>query len=107
MDIEGTMEFILQCHASTEAILERMAATAERHEKDIAVINATLRRAIRLSVEEQRRERVRRQQLDAEFQDKVDKLASAQLLAEEQMSELRDMFKKWFLQRSTNGQQSS
>jgi len=45
--------------------------------------------------------------LDAEFQDKVDKLASAQLLAEEQMSELRDMFKKWFLQRSTNGQQSS
>ena len=103
MDVEQTMEFILQCQASTEATLGKMA---ERHEKDMAAINASLRRAIRLSVEEERRERVRRQQLEAEFQDKMDKLASAQLLTEEKMSRLEDLFEKWLQQRGTNGHQT-
>jgi len=104
VDIEQTMEFILQCQASTEATLGKMA---ERHEKDIAAINASLRPAIRLSVEEQRRERVRRQQLEAEFQDKMDKLASAQLLTEEKLSRLEDLFGKSREPGNSNGHSPS
>jgi hypothetical protein len=38
-----------------------------RHEKEMGAIRSILRRAIRGAVEEQRRERVQRQQMEARF----------------------------------------
>jgi hypothetical protein len=94
MDIERTMQFIVEQRAATaaklDALADRQAEAEKRQDRDIARINGILRRAIRLSGEEQRRERVRRQQMAAEFDDKITKLAAAQLLGEGQMRELRE-----------------
>ena len=55
----------------------------ERHDTEMADIRSALRQAVRLCVEEQRRERVRRQALDA----KVDNVATS-------LKELIDAMKK-------------
>jgi hypothetical protein len=55
----------------------------ERHDREMTDIRSALRQAVRLCVEEQRRERVRRQALDA----KVDNVATS-------LKELIDAMKK-------------
>jgi hypothetical protein len=114
VDIQGTMEFILEQQAAIDAKLGQLA-------ESVVGINTILRRAIRLSVEEQRRERVRRQELEARFEEKITQLASAhllteekitqlaaaQLLAEEQTAELRRLFENWLRRSGGNGQQPS
>jgi hypothetical protein len=114
VDIERTMEFILERAAATEALLQEIAEQQkesekrhDRHDREMAEIRATLRRAIRLSVEEQRRERVRRQELEARFDDKITQLASAHLLAEEEIRRLQDLVEKWYRRNGGNGNQTS
>ena len=78
MDLERAIEFILdqqakvaveqakaaEAHKRFEDHLARLAEqqvkSSERHEREIAAINHTLRRAIRLGVQEARAERKRR-----------------------------------------------
>jgi AMMECR1 domain-containing protein len=103
VDIERTMEFILEQAAATEAHLAELSASVGRHEKDMEAIRSILRRAIRAAVEEQRRERVRRQELEARFDEKITQLAAAQLLAEEQTTRLRDAFENWLRRQNGNG----
>src|SRR5207245_8165534 len=69
----------------------RMEESAERHDREMlefrqgmAEIRRELGRAVRLSVEESRRERGRRRELD----EKITQLAAAQLLTEEKFSQL-------------------
>jgi hypothetical protein len=71
---------------------ERILAAEERHDKEMGEIRAELRRAIRFSVEEHRRERVRRHELEAEMKAGMD--------------ELRKSLQR-FLDRSGNGHQPS
>jgi hypothetical protein len=113
MEIERTMQFILECQASTEARLQELAETsaanAARHDRQIAQINNILRRAIRASVEEHRRERVRRQEMDKRFDEKITQLASAQLLNEGETQKLKAeirMFMDWW-RHNGNGSQTS
>jgi hypothetical protein len=92
MDVEKTMEFLLEQQAQFQArmeasqarmdasqarmdasdarfearmnqMAERQLQAEERADREIAAIRAELRRGIRLSIEEQRRERQRRQEL--------------------------------------------
>src|SRR5262249_9809328 len=58
----------------------------ESHTRDIQEIRAELRRGIRMSIEEHRSERVRRQDLD----NKITQLAAAQLVTEEKRQRLID-----------------
>jgi hypothetical protein len=99
VDIERTMEFILEQAAATEATMARLAARVDRHDEEMKAIRNTLRRAVRMAVEEQRRERVRRRELD----EKITQLAAAQLLAEEQTARLRDAFENWLRRQGGNG----
>jgi 4-aminobutyrate aminotransferase-like enzyme len=104
MDVEKTIEFMLGQQARFDAQLsqltekmdeltekmdeqgeraaERAAEMDERHEREMADVRAVLagvgyelRRGIRLSIEEHRRERVRRQALDTKMNTKMDQLA--------------------------------
>jgi predicted nuclease with TOPRIM domain len=90
MDVEKTIEFILEQQAQIAAMqmkAEEHAARHDRetarHDREIDHINSILRRAIRLGVQEVRNERKRRQELDARFELKMDQIASAHLLTEE------------------------
>jgi hypothetical protein len=107
MDIEPAIEFILEREASTAAKLEELAERQLQAEKNIAALNTVLRRAIRLSVEEQRRERERRQQMFREFDDKITKLAAAQLQAEEETRQLKASVQAFIdsMRRGGNGEQ--
>jgi hypothetical protein len=84
MDVERTMQFIVENLASVSTRLDKMAeresrmeerkseleaqyaawilAADERAKREIALIRAELRRGVRDSVEEQRRERARRRE---------------------------------------------
>ena len=89
------MEFILEQQAEA-------AAWRVKAEYETAEIKKTLRRAIRLAVQEARNERVRRQALDARveaqrgrfeeqmtrFEEQMTKLAAAQLVTEEKLQSL-------------------
>jgi Mn-containing catalase len=90
MDVEGTIEFLLerqsahQARADAEmteirAVVREIAESQKETDRQAARTEAALRRAIRLSVEEHRRERVRRQRLD----DSMANLALAQARTEE------------------------
>src|SRR5712692_8833126 len=94
MDVEKTIEFLLEHQARFEvrmaeltdkmvALIDRGLDSEERHDREITEIRGELRRAIRAGIEEQRRERVRRQALDA----KVDNVATS-------LKELIDAMKK-------------
>jgi hypothetical protein len=65
--------------ATADLIREMAVAAEERHDKEMGEIRAELRRAVRLSVEEARRERVRRQEADERLDGYITKLAAAQL----------------------------
>jgi hypothetical protein len=117
MDIERTMQFIVENLAAVTARLEKMAErqgrvedrqaelaaefnermmqSDERHEREISAVRNELRRAIRYSVEEHKRERIRRH----EVEDQMKQLAAGQ-------EELRKSMQKW-LDRGGNGHQAS
>ena len=76
MDVQKTMEFILdqQAHfaagmAEMRLGMDQMRVGMEQLRLEHLKTEATLRRAIRLSVEAHRRERVRRQKLESETVD--------------------------------------
>ena len=105
MGVEKTIEFILEQqarsevnHARTEAAL---AQSAERHnqtEASLARTEALLRRAIRASVEEARRERARRKELAEELTEEMKRLAAAQQQTEASLKAFIDS-----MQRGGNG----
>ena len=121
MDIERTMQFIVEQMAALTAreerwreeaeerrrgtedrqselaaeFTERLLQSDERHERDIAAVRDELRRAIRFSVEEHKRERIRRHELEEHMK----QLATGQ-------EELRKSMQKW-LERGGNGHQLS
>jgi len=109
MDVERTIEFILEQQAHAAAIRAQHEADMARHQSDIArhegeiarldaqlrQVDIRLRRAIRLAVQEARNERKRRQELDARFDLKMDRIASAQLLNEEMIRKLGDKIDKF------------
>jgi hypothetical protein len=125
VDIERTMQFIVERLAALTAreekwreeaeerwkrteerqseleaeYTERILAAEERHDREMASIRAELRRGIRLSVEEHRRERVRRHALEGEMRQR-------HLEHEEGIKELRKSMQKW-LERGGNGHQAS
>jgi chromosome segregation ATPase len=104
MDLQRAMEFVLeqeaklhiQMQALTEkmdGLTERMLELEERHDREMAdgraataELRAELRRAVRLSVQEHRNERARRQELDQ----KITQLAAAQVITEEKLQRLID-----------------
>src|ERR1043166_2606084 len=65
MDIERTMEFILEMQAKNEVAIDKLAQSSARHDREMAEIRLTLRRAIRAAVIEARDERKKRRELDA------------------------------------------
>jgi hypothetical protein len=88
MDVERTMEFILEQQARIAAYQMKAEEHFARHDQEIVQIRNIMRRAVRLAVQEARAERKRRQELDARFDRKMDQLASAHLLTEEKLDKL-------------------
>src|SRR5437870_1395375 len=80
MDVQKTMEFILEQQAHCQSLIDQ---STEQHKREMAEIRKELRRGIRLSVEEARRERKRRHELDA-------RLTAAQAVTEEKLQRLID-----------------
>jgi 3-methyladenine DNA glycosylase AlkD len=77
---------LLQAHALDAD--ERADVAHQRHNAEIMDIRAELRRGIRTSIQEAMAERGKRQKLEATFDDKVTKLAAAQLITEEKLTQL-------------------
>jgi hypothetical protein len=67
-----------------EDFTKRIFAAEERHDREMASIRAELRRGIRFSVEEHRRERIRRHELEAR-----------QTEHEKELNEFRKSFQNW------------
>src|SRR5580658_127920 len=88
MDVEKTMEFILEKQAQIHAMQVKAEEHFARQDHDIAETNTILRRAIRLAVQEARTERKRRREADERLDLKMDQIASAQLLNEEMVRNL-------------------
>ena len=63
-------------------------AAENRHDKQMAEIRAELRRGVRFSVEDARRERVRRQEADERLDGYTTKLAAAQLETDHSLQSL-------------------
>jgi len=91
MDIEKTMDFILEQ-------LAHVAALQAQAEERQARTDRRLDRAIRLAVVEERRERKRRRELEERLDQKITQLAAAQLVTEETLQ-------RWIEERrrGTNG----
>jgi hypothetical protein len=90
MDVEKTIEFILQQQAQVEV---HLAAISDRLDRT----GARLDRAVRLGIREARAERAKRRELDAktnrratEFDEKITQLAAAQLVTEEKLQRFID-----------------
>jgi hypothetical protein len=93
VDIEKTVEFILEQQAQaevhrtrTEANLSRLSDGLAQRDRLGARTDARLDRAIRLGVQEARNERRKRRELD----EKLTQLAAAQLVTEEKVQRLSD-----------------
>ncbi|MBZ5621415.1 MAG: DUF465 domain-containing protein [Acidobacteriia bacterium] len=119
MDVEKTIEFILNMQANAQVQMDKIreaqaqaeareAASAERHEsahqrhdREIAEIRRTLARAVKLGVREARNSRKRHQELD----EKITRLAASHLLTEEQLQQLWKKMDGFIdgLQRGGNG----
>ena len=65
-------------------------AAENRHDREVAEIRAELRRGVRLSIEDARRERVRRQEADERLDGYITKLAAAQLETDHSLQSLID-----------------
>jgi hypothetical protein len=85
MDVQKTMEFILEQRAQTEVILKELSLRHVDAAKETAALRADLRRAVRLAIAEDRMERRRRLERAAEVDAQIAKLAAAQLITEERM----------------------
>jgi hypothetical protein len=94
MDVEKTMEFILEQQAQAAAIRIQHDADIARIDVEIQREDFRLKRAIRLAVQEARAERKRRREADERFDVKMDQLASSQLLTEEKLRALGDKIDK-------------
>jgi hypothetical protein len=85
MDLERAMDFLLEQQASSQARFDAQMSTISTKLDQVAdqqtKTEAALRRAIRLSVVEHRRERVRRREADL-------KLAEADATLNQKMAEL-------------------
>ena len=108
MDMQKTMDFIVEQQANfhvqmseiTEKLnlwIDQSIGMEERHDREIADIRAIeastrmeVRRAIRAGVEEQRRERVRRQALDDKLAASRLELAASRLATEQTFKEVAD-----------------
>lgn len=86
MDVQKTMEFILEQLAHTATHLGTVAVRVEEIAAFQAKTDKPLARAIRLAIREARRERKRRAELD----DRITQLASAQLVTEDKLQRLID-----------------
>jgi chromosome segregation ATPase len=102
MDIERTMEFIVDQLAKTTAGIEELRermnqfqANLERMQEQAARTDARLDKAVALGIRELRNERRRRQELDARFDEKITQLASAQLITEEKLQRLEEKLDKF------------
>jgi hypothetical protein len=101
MDVEKTIEFILEQQAQAAAIRIQHDADIARIDVEMQRVNLRLQRedlrlqrAIRLAVQEARAERKRRRELNERFELKMDQLASSQLLTEEKLRALGDKIDK-------------
>jgi propanediol dehydratase large subunit len=103
MDVEKTMEFILEQTAQTAALQARADEHLARHDRDIAKINAILRRAVRLAVQEARAGRKRRNEADERLDIKMDQLASAHLMNEEMIRKLGEKIDRFVDDRRNPG----
>jgi phosphotransacetylase len=79
MDIERTMEFIVEQLARSEAAHAKWEARVNQHDKEIEAIRRNLSRAVKAGILEARKARKRHQ----EFDEKMTQLAAAQLITEE------------------------
>lgn len=87
--------------ATVDLIREIAAASEERHNREMGEIRAELRRAVRLSVEEARRERVRRKEGDEKLDGLISKLNATQMKTEHMLQSLIQTLLKRF-SRSTH-----
>lgn len=108
MDVERTMEFILSRQADAEVAMADLRAAQQKTEaarqKTEAVVaslaeehkqtEATLRRAIRLGVREVPNERKRRLEMDKAWDEKITKLAAAQLVTEQKLQGFIDSLRR-------------
>jgi tellurite resistance protein len=98
MDIERTMEFIVEQLARSEANHaqweEHVKQQGKQHDLEIATIRRNLSRAVKAGILEARNARKRHQ----EFDEKMTQLAAAQLVTEEKLQALIDSRRK-----DTNG----
>ena len=78
MDVQKTMEFILEQRSQTEVNLKELS------QRQFEIRNE-LRRAVRLGIKEARQERARRRELASEVDAAITKLAAAQLITEERL----------------------
>ena len=85
MDIQKTMEFILEQQAQTEANLKELSFRQLEAVKETAALKSELRNAIRLGIKEARVERRRRNEVASKVDDQITKLAAAQLVTEERL----------------------
>jgi hypothetical protein len=92
MDLERAMDFLLEQQASSQARFDAQMSTISTKLDQVAdqqtKTEAALRRAIRLSVVEHRRERVRRREADLKLAEADLKLAEADATLNQRMAEL-------------------
>jgi hypothetical protein len=99
MDLERAMEFLLEQRGAFQARAEEQQARFDAQMTTVSTkldqvadqqtkTEAALRRAIRLSVLEQRRERVRRREADLKLAEADSKLAEADATLNQRMAEL-------------------
>jgi hypothetical protein len=102
MDVEKTIEFLLEQQAAYQArfeadsieFRERLRASEERFNRQDERLGRRLERAARLSIEEHRRERVRRQALDAAWNAKFAELTEAQAKTQKSLDQFIESMKR-------------
>src|SRR5262249_30043441 len=108
MDVEKTMEFILEQQAAAAVWQAKTEENMAEFSDGLKRLDRRLTRAVRLAVREARAERARRRELDdrltasrAAFQEEFTKLAAAQRATEESLRAFIDS-----MRRGGNGRQS-
>ena len=101
MDVQKTMEFILEQQASCDAQLNRIAENQGRHDREMAEIREDLRRAVSLAIREGRAERQKRRELDvrvremdARLKESMSQMADAQRETDASLKAFIDSLRK-------------
>jgi hypothetical protein len=109
MDVEKTIEFLLEQAAAHDARMaahraefladslefrERLRASEEKFNRQDERLGRRLERAARLSIEEHRRERVRRKALDAAWNVKFAELTEAQAKTQKSLEQFIESMKQ-------------